>query len=80
MLARKMRNADRWLVTAWANTGEDRDVKVTIDPKLGQLTLRARKAGSVYIVELEGTQVKQTLVDTDAMNPTRNLFPDQGPL
>ncbi|WP_086735881.1 PKD domain-containing protein [Erythrobacter colymbi] len=80
VLARKMRNADRWLVTAWANTGEDRDVKVTIDPKLGQLTLRARKAGSVYIVELEGTQVKQTLVDTDGMNPTRNLFPDQGPL
>lgn len=80
VLARKMRNADRWLVTAWANTGSDRDIRVTIDPALGELTLRARRAGSVYIVERDGTQVKQMLVDTDAMNPTRNLFPDQGPL
>jgi len=80
VLARKLRDADRWLVTAWANSGEDRDIRVTIDPRLGQLALRARKAGSVYIVELVGGQVRQTLVDPDAMNPTRNLFPDQGAL
>lgn len=80
VLARKMRNADRWLVTAWANTGEDRDIRVTIDPRLGELKLRARKAGSVYIVELVGGQPQMRLVDTDAMNPTRNLFPTQGAL
>lgn len=80
VLARKMRNADRWLVTAWANAGEDRDIRVTVDPRLGQLTLHARKAGTVYIVELVNGQVRQTLVDPDAMNPTRNLFPDQGTL
>lgn len=80
VLARKMRGADRWLVTAWANTGLDRDVRVTIDPRLGQLVLRARKAGSVYIVELVNGRVQQRLVDTDAMNPTRTLFPEQGAL
>ncbi|PPD13686.1 MAG: hypothetical protein CTY25_15330 [Methylobacterium sp.] len=80
VLARKMRNADRWLVTAWANTGNDRDVVATIDPRLGPLTLRARKAGSVYIVDLVDSKPRLRLVDEDAMNPTRNLFASQGAL
>jgi NPCBM/NEW2 domain len=75
VVARKMRTADRWLITAWANTGIDRDVQATIDAKLGKLTLKARRAGSVYIAELKGGKVSLTLMDADGMNPTRSLFP-----
>ncbi|WP_445285864.1 PKD domain-containing protein [aff. Roholtiella sp. LEGE 12411] len=75
VLARKIRNENRWLVTAWANVGEDRDIRVNIDNKLGTLTLRARKAGSVYVVTIVGGQPKLTLIDVDAMNPTSRLFP-----
>ncbi|MDZ8023368.1 MAG: hypothetical protein RMX65_002505 [Nostoc sp. DedQUE01] len=75
VLARKISGEDRWLVTAWANVGNDRDVKVKIDNKLGTLTLRARKAGSVYVVKLVNGLVQQTLIDSDAMNPTKFLSP-----
>ncbi len=75
VLARKIVGEDRWLVTAWANVGNDRDVRVKIDNKLGTLTLRARKAGSVYVVKLVNGLVQQTLIDSDAMNPTKNLSP-----
>ncbi|WP_445637537.1 Glycoside hydrolase [Nostoc sp. DSM 114161] len=75
VLARKIIGEDRWLVTAWANVGSDRDVKVKIDSKLGTLTLRARRAGSVYVVKLVNGLVQQTLIDTDAMNPTKFLSP-----
>ncbi|MFS0515853.1 hypothetical protein ACEYW6_14220 [Nostoc sp. UIC 10607] len=75
VLARKISGEDRWLVTAWANVGNDRDVRVKIDNKLGTLTLRARKAGSVYVVKLVNGLVQQTLIDSDGMNPTKNLSP-----
>ncbi len=75
VLARKIRGEDRWLVTAWANVGEDRDIKVTIDYKLGPLTLRARKAGSVYVVTIVNGKPKVTLIDTYATNPTASFFP-----
>ncbi|MBL1200357.1 MAG: hypothetical protein FWK04_14975 [Nostoc sp. GBBB01] len=75
VVARKIQGEDRWLVTAWANVGSDRDVKVKIDNKLGTLTLRARKAGSVYVVKLVNGLVQQTLIDSDAMNPTKFLSP-----
>lgn len=74
VLARKMRNADRWLVTAWANTGSDRDIRVTIDPRLGEFTLNARRAGSVYIVELVNGTVRATLMDPNPEDPTATLF------
>ncbi|AFZ02053.1 hypothetical protein Cal6303_3107 [Calothrix sp. PCC 6303] len=73
VLARKMIGEDRWLVTTWANVGEDRDIRVKIDNRLGSLTLRARKAGSVYVVKLINGLTQITLVDTDPMNPTKNL-------
>ncbi|RCJ23230.1 hypothetical protein A6S26_01340 [Nostoc sp. ATCC 43529] len=75
VLARKISGQDRWLVTAWANVGSDRDIKVKIDNKLGTLTLRARKAGSVYVVKLVNGLVQQTLIDSNAMNPTKFLSP-----
>ncbi|MCF2148996.1 hypothetical protein IQ276_021710 [Desmonostoc muscorum LEGE 12446] len=75
VLARKIIGEDRWLVTAWANVGNDRDVRVKIDNKLGTLTLRARRAGSVYVVKLVNGLVQQTLIDSDGMNPTKFLSP-----
>ncbi|MBW4673022.1 MAG: hypothetical protein KME52_02950 [Desmonostoc geniculatum HA4340-LM1] len=75
VLARKISGEDRWLVTAWANVGNDRDVRVKIDNKLGTLTLRARRAGSVYVVKLVNGLVQQTLIDSDGMNPTKFLSP-----
>lgn len=74
VVARKLPAVDRWLVVAWANTGNDRDIRVTIDPRLGQLTLRARRAGSVYEISRSGGVNTIRLVDADAMNPTRGLF------
>jgi hypothetical protein len=75
VLARKIRGQDRWLVTAWANVGDDRNVRVNIDSKLGTLTLRARKAGSVYVVRYVNGMTQLTLIDSNAMNPTRFLSP-----
>ncbi|MBD2254501.1 hypothetical protein [Nostoc parmelioides] len=73
VVARKIRGQDRWLVTAWANVGEDRNIRVKIDNKLGTLTLRARKAGAVYVIRLVNGQIQRTLIDTDAMHPTKFL-------
>jgi hypothetical protein len=74
VLARKMRNADRWLVTAWASAGPNRDIRVTIDPRLGELTLQARRAGSVFVVELVDGRAKVTQMDPDHEDPTATLF------
>ena len=75
VVARRIPGEDRWLVVAWANTGVDRDIRTTIDPQLGQLTLRARRAGSVYEIVRSGGATQVRLIDTDAMNPTAGLFP-----
>jgi hypothetical protein len=75
VLARKIKNEDRWLISAWASTGVDREVRVTIDAKLGELKLQARKAGSIYIAEIKNGVTNLRLVDEDGMNPTRGLFP-----
>jgi hypothetical protein len=75
VIARKVKDKDMWLVTAWANTGADRQISVTIDPALGKLNLLARRAGSVYIVEKRGSVVTTNLLDEDAMNPTAKMFP-----
>ncbi|MBW4615822.1 MAG: hypothetical protein KME21_21580 [Desmonostoc vinosum HA7617-LM4] len=74
VVARKIKNQDRWLVVAWANTGSDRSIRVTIDPRLGMLTLNARKCGSVYEVSLANGKTQIKLVDADGMNPTADMF------
>lgn len=48
VLARKHKQRDEWLITAWAADGKDRDVSVSI-AKLGKVKLRARATGSVYL-------------------------------
>jgi hypothetical protein len=75
VLARKIKNQDRWLISAWANTGVDREVRVTIDPKLGEMKLNARRAGSIYLAEIKNGVISLRLVDEDGMKPTRTLFP-----
>jgi hypothetical protein len=75
VLARKVKDQDRWLISAWASTGVDREVRVTIDPKLGEMKLKARKAGSIYIAEIKNGVSSLRLIDEDGMNPTRGLFP-----
>jgi hypothetical protein len=75
VLARKIKNEDRWLISAWANTGVDREVRVTIDPKLGELKLNARRSGSIYIAAIKDGVRSLKLVDEDGMNPTHGLFP-----
>jgi hypothetical protein len=75
VVARKVSAKDVWLVTAWANTGNDRTISVAIDARLGKLSLLARRSGSVYLVELKNGIVSATLQDEDAMNPTARMFP-----
>jgi hypothetical protein len=72
VLARKHREREQWLITAWAAGGEDRHVKVTI-PALGEVTLLARDCGSVYRAELKDGQPVLTLIDEDGMLPTAKL-------
>lgn len=84
VLARKHRQRDEWLVTAWAAAGEAREVKVFID-EVGDLTLTARPAGSVYRVKAvvetrhEPPVVQTTLIDTDPLYPSATfaLAPDE---
>ncbi|HID76949.1 MAG TPA: hypothetical protein EYP56_13255 [Planctomycetaceae bacterium] len=69
VLARKHRERNSWLVTAWAAGGEDRDVKVTI-LGLGELELRARDCGTVYRVTAKDGGVRLDLLDPDGMRPS----------
>ncbi|MGD0092988.1 MAG: hypothetical protein ABSE73_24000 [Planctomycetota bacterium] len=47
VLARKMPNQPKWLITAWASDGVEGPATVEI-PELGPVTLQARASGSVY--------------------------------
>ncbi len=67
VVARKMNGANRWLITAWAAGGADRNVTVTI-PTLGTITVSARDVGSVYYANGSLTQLDSsdgTLVTLD---------------
>ncbi len=76
VLARKHRTKNQWLLTAWAADGVERPVKVTI-PQLGEVTLLARAAGSVYTATLQNKRPQLTLTDPDAMTPTAKGFAPQ---
>ena len=75
VLARKHRKRDEWLVTAWAAGGQARRVAVFIG-EVGELTLHARPAGSVYRVKAtvrtknEPPEVVVNLLDKDSMRPS----------
>jgi hypothetical protein len=72
VLVRKLKNRPRWLVTAWAAGGPDRDVKVTL-PELGEISVRARGCGAVYLARLAGSRPAVTLLDGNGLLPTEHL-------
>jgi len=72
VLARRHQKRSEWLLTAWAATGEDRQVTVEV-PGLGQVTLEARACGSVYRAVVKQGKPALRLVDKDGMVPTAGL-------
>lgn len=75
VLARRLRGADQWLITAWAADGPARDVTATI-PDLGSITVKARPEGSVYratlqqVIDYEPPAPQLELLDKDGMHPS----------
>ena len=61
VLARKHRQRAEWLITAWVADGDAREVTVQI-PELGEVRLRARPDGAVYLASIGdgGNLVKDT--------------------
>lgn len=64
VLARKHRQRNEWLVTAWAADGDAKTVNVSIPP-LGRVTLLARPQGTMYQVTVRGGRVVATVLDKD---------------
>jgi len=78
VLARKMNEQNKWIVTAWAADGVTRDVTVTI-PVLGAVSVNAIAAGHVYY--FDGSSANQYLLDgNNPMNPSQEIktLYDQG--
>lgn len=74
VLARKVREASRWLIAAWAAAGDDRTVTVTI-PELGEVSVEVRATGSVYraVPGSEEGSAKLERLDPDGRQPTAHL-------
>lgn len=72
VVARKHRQRQEWLVTAWAAGGPEREVGVDI-PELGKVELLVRPSGSVYRATLKAGKPDLVLVDDDGMDPTAGL-------
>lgn len=72
VLARRLKEASQWLVTAWAAAGPDREVTLTI-PALGELTLHARDCGSVYRVEIADGRPVMSWTDQDGLRPSQTM-------
>ncbi|MEE8451083.1 MAG: hypothetical protein V3R99_04180 [Thermoguttaceae bacterium] len=72
VLVRKRRDRAAWLVAAWAAGGAARDVNVTI-PEAGEITLKARPGGSVYVVRESDGKMTAQLMDLDPMKPSLSL-------
>lgn len=79
VLARKMPSALKWLVTAWAQQGNDREV-VAVLPGAGEITVNARVAGTVYIVSQTNGALSMHVLDPDPMNPSALMFSDPNAL
>ena len=78
IVARRMRDADEWLIAAWAAAGEDRIVTVSV-AGAGELHLNARPAGSVYRVTREGDAVRTRLLDPEPLLPTATFSSGDAP-
>jgi hypothetical protein len=72
VLVRRHRAREAWILTAWAAAGEARETVVTI-PDLGEVTLLARPAGSVYRARRTDDGPSLRLLDPDPLDPSRNL-------
>jgi hypothetical protein len=74
VMARKLPGREQYLFAAWANAGSERDV-IAMVPGKGEVTLRARPAGSIYTAERDGNGAWTTrLRDPEAMLPSAFLF------
>jgi hypothetical protein len=74
VVARRANAQARWLVALWAVDEIDRDVSVTVETLPAQ-TLRARAAGSVYVLTQESGGLRVELLDQEPMAPTDTLLP-----
>jgi len=74
VVARANAAGDAWLVAGWAASGADRDVDVELPTPLGRMTLRMRRAGSVYRITRSAGSSTVTLVDLDARRPTDHML------
>jgi hypothetical protein len=72
VVARRGRDGQRWLVSVWAADGDDRDVTVDI-LGLGELQLRARNCGSVYVITCGSGQPDARLIDVNGLLPTQEM-------
>lgn len=72
VVARKHNDRDEWLITAWAASGDARELTVEI-PGLGEVTLNARPGGSVYRATIEDAAPSLRLIDENALLPTAGL-------
>jgi hypothetical protein len=55
VLARKLKDKPRWLITAWAADGKEREVSVPV-PELGEVKLKATAEANVYEAVLKNGQ------------------------
>jgi hypothetical protein len=55
VLARKLKDKPRWLITAWAADGQEREVTVPV-PELGEVKLKATAEANVYEAVLKNGQ------------------------
>ncbi|MFM5896651.1 MAG: hypothetical protein ACKO8W_03960 [Dolichospermum sp.] len=62
VLVRQHRQKNHWLITAWAASGNTKQVNVTI-PQLGQISVIARPNGSVYTANIAVNKAILTWVD-----------------
>ncbi len=78
VLVRKMLGRKRWLVTAWAADGVERQVSVTV-PILGTIDLLARPEGSIYDARIVGGTRTITFLDSAYQYATPLTVPNSVP-
>ena len=69
VLVRRVKEADQWLVGAWAADGVERTVTVSV-PGLGEHRIIARPEGTVHLVTQEGDKRTVQWLDESGMTPS----------
>ena len=75
VLVRKLRDINRWLISVWAADGVVRTVPITI-PILGNITVQAYPAGSLYYAQLVAGQPQITAMDLGSTTPSPLHLPN----